>query len=883
MSIGTAKVATVAESADATGITGNQPPGLADGDVVFAAFANTSNISNFSPPSGWTELVAPRAIGTDQTYAVYYRYFADADTWSAPSASWTTSGRASCIVVAYSGADPTTPIDVTPSVASGTAPLTITGVTTTRYGARLITGAAANTASSNTITAPSGFTQQAMTTGTGRREGWGDKATTTAGASGNQQWTCSGSLSMTGFLTAVRPWWPTVEGVCAGVAELTGSVTATRLATGTCAATTQVSGDATVVTGVPEEAAGTIDVVAALVGVATVLKPVGGAVEAVSATSGAVTIAHYGVSGTSTCVATMSGTIDSYVAGVHGTCPVTSTTSGTIDTLIRGVSGIVGAVATISGAVVMTTLVSGTVTAVSTTAAAPGAIYLGAAGTVACVSATIGAVIVAGKPEQGNKVLELFNPDEVLTGNRVTYFTVDLLTPDEKYLGALTGAEGGELSFDAYASVKGSGRLTVSTDSVNRWYPEGQPDFLGVRIDTPTGVEATATADSLDRDTFICADADAVDISVNDTVMLSDSGGTLKESTLFTVRSKASSLGSTTITFTPSALLSPETTDILRVVTASYENTIDWLNVRLRPSLRIARMGGRDDPLGTEVPLGVFLCAAPPEHWEATGLRREIELVDKLSILDQDIASGSTSQITAYTAAAGANIIDLVTALITETGEACPAIVPSTATVAAARVWDIGTTRLKIINDLLDAAAYFSLWCDGRGQYRAEPYVLPSQRTPVYESIAPFSNGPLSLMDPAWVHDRDIYSIPNRYFLVSQGDGTTAALTATATNVNPDSPFSYPSRGRWITAVEVGVEAVDQAALDALAAGKLSRVSSVTNQIEVSHVFLPDLHMNSVVRFVNPDAELDTYCYVIHTTVPLNSGGLCSTAMRIIS
>lgn len=310
---------------------------------------------------------------------------------------------------------------------------------------------------------------------------------------------------------------------------------------------------------------------------------------------------------------------------------------------------------------------------------------------------------------------------------------------------------------------------------------------------------------------------------------------------------------------------------------------VDWLNVRIRPMIRIARLGGGDDPMGKLVPAGVFLCAAPVEDYSDVGMRRDVELADKLSILDQDIASGDPVEIVAYSAPAGANIITLVQNLIAETGELYPAIQADTKVLAAPMVWDLGKTRLQIINDLLDVAGYFSLFCDGWGQYQAVPYVQPADRVPVYESIAPFSDGARSLMDPAWRRDRDIYSIPNRYLVVGQGDGTNAALVSLATNVDPESPYSFPSRGRWITATEIGVEAADQSTLDTIARARLSRAASVTNQITLRHVFLPDLHVNSVVKFVNPGAALDTYCYVVNTSIPLDPTALCSTTMRLVT
>lgn len=306
---------------------------------------------------------------------------------------------------------------------------------------------------------------------------------------------------------------------------------------------------------------------------------------------------------------------------------------------------------------------------------------------------------------------------------------------------------------------------------------------------------------------------------------------------------------------------------------------VDWLSVRIQVTVLLSRP---EDATLVETPIGVFLPSAPVEDWSATGRVWKVELLDKLSILDTDVVvDAGTGQAVSYALSAGANVIATVAALIQATGEVTPAIGPGTETTAADLFWDIGTSRLKIINDLLDSANYFSLWCDGAGQYQVTKYVAPHLRTPVYTSIGPFTYGETALMDPDWSRERDIYGVPNRYVVIAQGDGSTAALTATATNVDPTSPFSYPSRGnRWITQVETNVEAVDAAALLAYATRQLSAATSVAGSIKAKHLYLPNLLVNTVIQFINPDAGLDILCTVKQTDVPLDPTGLCASTLR---
>lgn len=302
---------------------------------------------------------------------------------------------------------------------------------------------------------------------------------------------------------------------------------------------------------------------------------------------------------------------------------------------------------------------------------------------------------------------------------------------------------------------------------------------------------------------------------------------------------------------------------------------IDWLNCRIRPTLIVEDLHtGRRQ----EYPVGVFLCAAPVEDWSATGREWTVELVDKNSILDTDIVTDD-GRPTTFTLPAGANIVAAVVALIRSTGETTPAIGPDDKVLAFAQTWDTGTTLLKIVNDLLETANYYSLWCDEQGQYRLTA-CASCDRTPVYDLDSPFTTGTLSRMSPDWGRDRDLYSVPNRFVLVGQGSDEEPAWVATAINNNPTSEFSFQRRGRWVTYVETEVEAVSQAALQSSAERRLLLATSVSNTMTVKHLFLPNMRVNNVVRFVNDDAGLNILCTVANTSVEFNPTGLASSTLR---
>lgn len=84
----------------------------------------------------------------------------------------------------------------------------------------------------------------------------------------------------------------------------------------------------------------------------------------------------------------------------------------------------------------------------------------------------------------------------------------------------------------------------------------------------------TATSGSADNVTIVGTDADAADVVIGQQGRLFDAGGVLKETTVFTVTGKSSSLGFTTVTFSPGAGANPAIGDVLRLGGAIFSASI---------------------------------------------------------------------------------------------------------------------------------------------------------------------------------------------------------------------------------------------------------------------------------------------------------------------
>lgn len=306
---------------------------------------------------------------------------------------------------------------------------------------------------------------------------------------------------------------------------------------------------------------------------------------------------------------------------------------------------------------------------------------------------------------------------------------------------------------------------------------------------------------------------------------------------------------------------------------------LDLATVRLRPVCNVAGL--------PENPLGVFLVESATEEWEDTGRVWNVGLLDKTTVASQDQVDQS------YSVAAGTPILQHVKSILTTIGESIDVDLSNTTATSGGMAWDAGTSRLKIINDLLDVAGFNALTMDGYGNLRVTPRVLPADRSILYEVLGiprELVDGRQSIYRPEWTRERDSFAVPNKVIAVQSAGGEDApALTGVWTNTDPASPYSYQARGRWITHVLDGVETPDGsgeeviASLQSRARATLIQMSAVQAQVKVTHLPIP-IRVGDVIRFAHTRAGVDARHVVMGLELELNSTGLMkSTLQEVIS
>lgn len=286
---------------------------------------------------------------------------------------------------------------------------------------------------------------------------------------------------------------------------------------------------------------------------------------------------------------------------------------------------------------------------------------------------------------------------------------------------------------------------------------------------------------------------------------------------------------------------------------------VDWPSMRVQPWVQVN---------GESWPLGIFLLAAPDTDYTGTGRGWSVTLTDKVSILESDPLVETLSF------PAGAVITDAVVSVINGAGVTRTKITASSGTLSEPGLtWPVGTSRLAVVNDLLKALNYSTLRADGYGYLYSGPVVPPVDRPVTWE----FIEGDTAIHSAEFTVKRELSTIPNRVVCTWQASAETEVQKAVAEDLDPDSPTSYPNRGRWVTKIYENEEADSQETLDAIAEKYLRDAVAPADGVVFQHAKVP-LTIGDVVRFRS--ADLDMIGEVRRTEAILGVGALTRTTIR---
>ncbi len=272
-------------------------------------------------------------------------------------------------------------------------------------------------------------------------------------------------------------------------------------------------------------------------------------------------------------------------------------------------------------------------------------------------------------------------------------------------------------------------------------------------------------------------------------------------------------------------------------------SNIDYLSDRIRIYAAVNNV---------QIPLATLLLCSPARQIDNI-TTRDCECYSLLKILqDTKVEEKRLIQ-------AGTNVVNEVNRLIKEVGPyESSNIQGSNKTISVAKIYEVGTTYLEIINDLLDIIGYTSLYIDALGTFTAREYILPQYRQVDLSLAADVQ----SLISRDISNDIDLFNIPNVFIAYTENIDATP-LSYTYENNNKNSVTSTINRGRRI----VEVQSFEVATLEELitkAKKMCSDANSVYEHLELSVALREDLNLYDDCIYVDlPMYDIEGK-YILH-------------------
>ena len=282
----------------------------------------------------------------------------------------------------------------------------------------------------------------------------------------------------------------------------------------------------------------------------------------------------------------------------------------------------------------------------------------------------------------------------------------------------------------------------------------------------------------------------------------------------------------------------------------------------------------RRQELGEEwlsFPLGIFLLSTPTKQEINGVIYRDVEAYDGLIVLQEDKAMER------ITAPVGVKYTDFITDMLLQTGIKKWNIEPSDKVIKTALEWPIGTSYLRIVNDLLAALNYTPIWTDENGYYISSPYRSPQEAPIDFSYIA----DELSVIYNGMTEELDLFNVPNRWLMVLN-DPEREPLSSTYENDNPESPTSHQARGRWIVDFREVTDIADQEALDSYTQRIAFEASQVYGKVAFETATMPFHAYSNVIYLENEALGLSGKFSETDWTMRLQVGAKMSHQVRRI-
>lgn len=303
--------------------------------------------------------------------------------------------------------------------------------------------------------------------------------------------------------------------------------------------------------------------------------------------------------------------------------------------------------------------------------------------------------------------------------------------------------------------------------------------------------------------------------------------------------------------------------------TASFqfygETGINWLKDQIQPVMEI-----QAGNVWAEFSLGFFIPSTPTRNTEGRHISYTVESYDRTIFAKEDCITDRAFY------PKGTLYLDIVQQLILSSGISDIEVISSNLKLPTDREFDIGTSKLEIINTLLSEINYLPLSINAEGRAVLKPYQEPNADNVSYSYRA----DQLSVLHSPASSTTDLYNVPN-IFLAVVSNPEQEPIKAMYINDNPASELSTVRRGRNIVSQLYKPDAItSQEELDAYIRRIAFDQSQVYEAAAISTALMPIHEGREVLEIRHP--ELSGIFEEIGWEMELQSGGNMSHNVRRI-
>ncbi len=307
--------------------------------------------------------------------------------------------------------------------------------------------------------------------------------------------------------------------------------------------------------------------------------------------------------------------------------------------------------------------------------------------------------------------------------------------------------------------------------------------------------------------------------------------------------------------------------DIQRTASFEFsgEPAINWLVDQIQPIMEI-----QVDNIWTEFSLGFFIPSTPTRNAEGRHISYTVEAYDRTIFAKEDCITERVFY------PKGTPYLDIVQQLILSSGISDIEVISSDLKLPTDREFDIGTSKLEIINTLLSEINYLPLSINAEGRAVLKPYQEPNADNVSYSYRA----DQLSVLHSPASSTTDLYNVPN-IFLAVVSNPEQEPIKSMYINDNPASELSTVRRGRNIVSQLYKPDAItSQEELDTYIRRIAFDQSQVYEAATISTALMPIHEGREVLEIRHP--ELSGIFEEISWEMELKNGGNMSHSVRRI-